>query len=125
MGRDAGTPPRPWPGCLQPLLPAVHHSLKLLGPGEDTWVPPPGLHAHPLAAAGADGGKTGTSASIEAVGATAPPTLDYTRGQEGESLWGNEGLLEGRLAAEEPQTHKCSLQVLLFKPRREGRSFSM
>lgn len=54
-----------------------------------------------------------------------PPTLDYTRGQEGESLWGNEGLLEGRLAAEEPQTHKCSLQVLLFKPRREGRSFSM
>lgn len=62
---------------------------------------------------------------MEALGATAPPNHDNTRGQEGEPLWGNEGLLEGRLAAEEPQAHKCSLQVQLFKPRREGRSFSM
>ena len=153
MGRDGRHAPRPRPECLRPLLPAAHHSLKLPGPGADTWVPRPGLHAQPLAAAGADGAKTGTpssmeavgapapphprlhtswsrrretgtSASVEAVGAPAPPNHNYTRGQEGESLWGNEGLLEGRLAAEEPQTHKCLLQVLLLKPRREGGSFS-
>ena len=109
-------PPAPPPRCA-PLTQAAGAWSGHLG--APAWA-----HAHPLAAAGADGAKTGTPSSMEAVGAPAPPNHNYTRGQEGESLWGNEGLLEGRLAAEEPQTHKCLLQVLLLKPRREGGSFS-
>lgn len=112
-----GSMPSPW---LQ--LEQTERKPALLPPWRRWGHPHPPTHDYTRA--GADGGKTGTSASVEAVGAPAPPNHNYTRGQEGESLWGNEGLLEGRLAAEEPQTHKCLLQVLLLKPRREGGSFS-
>ena len=160
MGRDGRHAPRPRPGCLLPLLPAAYHSLKLRGPGADTWVPrlgsmpspwlqleqterkpsllPPWRRwGHPHRPPPPTPPPTTTQELEQTEGKPAllppwrrwghphPPNHDYTRGQEGESLWGNEGLLEGRLAAEEPQTHKCSLQVLLLKPRREGGSFSM
>ena len=125
MGRDGRHAPRPRPGCLLPLLPAAYHSLKLRGPGADTWVPRLGSMPSPWLQLEQTERKPSLLPPWRRWGHPHPPNHDYTRGQEGESLWGNEGLLEGRLAAEEPQTHKCSLQVLLLKPRREGGSFSM
>ena len=127
LERTPGCPawaPCPAPGCSWSRRSENRHSFLHGGGGGTRTAPPPPPPTTTQELEQTEG-KPALLPPWRRWGHPHPPNHDYTRGQEGESLWGNEGLLEGRLAAEEPQTHKCSLQVLLLKPRREGGSFSM